>query len=115
MRILVVEDDDDAREMTRLALSMEGHDVVGVGNAEDALAALRLAAYDLVFVDLGLPDMPGIELARVVGGRPPVPRLVALTGEDSEHTREACRSAGFQAHAVKPVGLDELLAMVRPG
>lgn len=61
-RILYVEDDDDLRELLTLALMRGGHDVVGVGEASDALAALERRRFDIVMTDLWMPGPSGVAL-----------------------------------------------------
>jgi two-component system, sensor histidine kinase len=108
-RILVVEDNADAREMLRTVLELEGHTVL---DAADGARAIRLAVEstpDVVLLDIGLPALDGFEVARRIrhrlGDRI---RLVALSGYGDVESREQGRAAGFDAHLVKPVSPDEL-------
>jgi CheY-like chemotaxis protein len=104
-RILLVEDNDDAREMLTMMLSMDGHKVRA---ARDGAEALRLAAAEvpeIMIVDVGLPDMSGHELAGRVraeawGARV---RLFALTGYGQPEDRQRAIAAGFDEHLTKPV------------
>jgi signal transduction histidine kinase len=109
-RVLVVEDNRDAREMLRLVLEMEGHSVVDTG---DAASAVRLAAEnapDVVIIDLGLPDMDGFEVARRIRARlGDDARLIAVTGYGDPEAHARGRDAGFDAHLVKPVEPGDLL------
>jgi PAS domain S-box-containing protein len=105
-RVLVVEDNDDAREMLCHLLRLAGHEV---HEAVDGPTAVRLALSlkpDLVLVDVGLPGMDGYEVARHLrrdanGGAPL--RLVALTGYGQPEDRARALAAGFDRHFVKPV------------
>jgi CheY-like chemotaxis protein len=119
-RILLVEDNDDAREMLTALLTLERHDVItasdGPGGVE---AALRLAP-DVALVDIGLPGLSGYEVARRIRAAAPVRpiKLIALTGYGQSEDMRRAREAGFDLHLVKPVEpkrLDEALrALLRP-
>ncbi len=113
-RILIVEDNADARESLRLLLELGGHDVV---EAEDGVRGLDLAVGvrpDLALVDVGLPGLDGYELARklraTAEGRDL--RLVALTGYGQPEDRRRALAAGFDAHLVKPVDPDRLAELL---
>jgi PAS domain S-box-containing protein len=112
-RILVVDDNDDARLLLADLLSRQGHDVK---TAPDAAAALHLVKGflpEVAILDIGLPVMDGYELAqRLRLELAPIPRLIALTGYGQETDRERSRLAGFDLHLVKPVDLDEITASV---
>ncbi len=109
-RVLVVEDNDDARSMLCAWLSLAGHEV---REARDGAAGIALAqefSPEVALVDVGLPDMDGYEVARRLrahAASQPV-RLIALTGYGQEaHVRRAL-DAGFDAHLTKPVSLEQL-------
>jgi CheY-like chemotaxis protein len=112
LRVLVVEDDEDTREVLSLGLALYGADVVAVGSAADAIAELEKRAPDVILSDIGLPDEDGLEMIRRVrrlppgrGGQVPAVAVTAYTlGDDAE---EATR-AGFQRHFRKPVETREL-------
>jgi two-component system CheB/CheR fusion protein len=117
-RVLIVEDNADAREMLGQLLAMDGH---RVEEAQDGRQAIELALRwrpDVVLVDIGLPGMSGYDLARAlraspVGGEV---RLVALTGYGQPADRAQAREAGFDAHLVKPVDPEQLTrVLARPG
>lgn len=109
-RILVIEDNDDARETLIEFLSMGGNDMHGAADGPSGVdAALRLAP-DVALVDIGLPGFDGYEVARQIHarhGRPDM-LLVALTGYGQPEDRERALKSGFDAHLVKPVNLDRL-------
>jgi PAS domain S-box-containing protein len=108
--VLLVEDNRDAAESLAMLLELHGHRVRAVGDAWAALEAASAEPPDVALVDIGLPGMDGYELARRLraSGGPPVPLLVALTGYGLERDKERAAAAGFDAHLVKPVDLDEL-------
>ena len=112
-RILVVEDNTDAREMLRHLLNLAGHEVHEAADGPGGLeAALRLRP-DVALVDVGLPGFDGYELARRVrSSAGPFIYLVALTGYGQPDDRRQAMEAGFDAHLVKPVNPDALLAAI---
>jgi len=120
LRILIVEDNDDVREALRVALGAHGHRVRAVANGADALAAVAADPPEVVLLDLGLPDMSGLEVARrlrlAVHGAGL--RIVALTGYGQAADERRARDAGCDVHVRKPVDPAELLlllAELRPG
>jgi signal transduction histidine kinase/CheY-like chemotaxis protein len=115
-RILLVEDNADAREMLRIGLTQQGHEV---HEAADGTAGVDLAARvepDVALIDIGLPGIDGYEVARRIreaqNGRSIY--LVAVTGYGQAEDRRRARDAGFDAHATKPV-LPERLARLIAG
>jgi two-component system, sensor histidine kinase len=113
LRVLVVEDDDDSREMLGELLSALGHEGLSAANVEEALRHARESRPGFALIDLGLPDVDGYEVARrlraAVGESI---RLVALTGYSDHGARLSAEAAGFDDFVVKPVlpeALDRLL------
>ena len=120
LRILVTEDNDDAREMMKQMLGFDGHEVRVARDGAETLACLEDWLPDVVLMDIGLPDMEGYELARRIG-ESEVRRklkLIALTGYGQVEDERRAYDAGFDLHLVKPVApelLREVLAaMTRP-
>jgi len=112
-RVLVVEDDPDIGPSLTHALQVQGYDAQ---LAPDAAAAERLAtehAPDLVLLDLGLPDLDGVELCRRLRALLPVSVLVVLTARDSEIDVVMGLDAGADDYLTKPFRLTELLARLR--
>jgi PAS domain S-box-containing protein len=113
-RILIVEDNSDAAEGLMMLLEAFGHDVKV---ASDGPTGLQVAADDvpeLMFVDIGLPEMDGYEVARRAR-RSPVLReviLVALTGYGQQEARERALAAGFDHHLLKPVDASTLRSLI---
>jgi CheY-like chemotaxis protein len=104
-RILVIEDNDDARDMLRHILESAGHEVYEATDGRQGIdAALRLRP-DVALIDLGLPEMDGYEVARQIRAADErrTILLVAVTGYGSPEDRERCFVAGFDLHLVKPV------------
>ena len=113
-RVLVVDDNRDACELAAELLRLSGHEVVVAHDGAQALQALDSFPADVALLDIGLPIMNGLELARRIreGVRGKEIRLVAVTGYGQAHDREATRAAGFDAHLTKPVSGAEILASV---
>jgi signal transduction histidine kinase/DNA-binding response OmpR family regulator len=113
-RILLVEDNDDSREMLRTLLSLRGHEVY---EATDGPSGIKLAYTvhpDLAFIDIGLPGCDGYEVARTLRASTEardVP-LIALTGYGQPHDRRRALEAGFDTHIVKPIDPMALTAVV---
>jgi two-component system, OmpR family, KDP operon response regulator KdpE len=111
-RILVVDDEPQILRALRINLRARRYDV---DVAADGGAALRLAAShhpDLVVLDLGLPDMDGVEVVRGLRGWTNVP-IIVLSGRAGSQDKVAALDAGADDYVTKPFGVDELLARVR--
>jgi CheY-like chemotaxis protein len=112
-RILLVDDEPLLRRAFRTLLETAGHEVSEAGTAAEALEAARTGKPELVFLDLGLPDGSGLDVARTLTAESQA-RVVALTGRNDQGIGAACREAGCVAHLVKPVSPRDLLRGV-PG
>ena len=112
--VLIVEDNADSREML---CAMLRHAGLACHDAPDGLTALRLVDEvlpDVVILDVGLPEMDGLEVARRIRANPRYGdvRLIALTGYGQAGDRAATKQAGFDYHLVKPVQPAELLTLL---
>lgn len=114
--ILLVEDDPLLRHAFRLLLEDAGYQVHEAGTAAQALDRAAAEKPALVLLDLGLPDRPGLEVARHITTDPETAgvRVVALTGRAGNHERDACFEAGCSHFFTKPVEPRELLRQL-PG
>ena len=112
--IVVVEDNEDSREILCELLELSGLKCRAAECGPAALQLLEQKRPDLMLIDLGLPGMDGFELARTVRSHPRGADicLIALTGYGQPSDREDSRAAGFDAHLVKPVHPDQLLALL---
>ena len=114
-RILVVDDNRDVAVTMAHLLGGMGHEVAVAHDGPEALTRAGEFLPDIVLLDIGMPGMSGLEVASELRGMAcmAVARLAALTGYDKPRDRELTRQAGFDAHFVKPVNLDELAAFIR--
>lgn len=113
-RILVVEDNKDARDMLRVLLTLAGHEVREASDGPSGIEMAEATAPDIVFVDVGLPGMDGYEVARRLRAkrRSQDLFLVALTGYGQPGDRRSALQAGFDTHIVKPIDPNHLAAVV---
>ena len=109
-RILLVEDNDDAREMTTEMLNMLGHTVHGVASAEAALPLLAMPGLEVLVTDISLPTMSGLELARHARAHWPQLEVVFASGHDWGASLMQDASARFLR---KPFGLEELAGALK--
>jgi CheY-like chemotaxis protein len=107
VHILVVDDDDDSRNLLRMVLQYCGGLVTAVGSARDALRTLERVTPDIVVSDIAMPEQDGYWLIRELrrlpaehGGTIPA---VAITAHGPEHGPERTLAVGFQAHLAKPI------------
>jgi CheY-like chemotaxis protein len=113
-RVLVVEDNDDAREMLATLLRMQGHEVFEAADGEAGLEAALGLRPDIAFIDAGLPGLDGFEVARRLRAADGVrPFLVALTGYAQAEDRRRAHEAGFDVHLAKPVDLEKIQEVLR--
>ncbi len=112
-RVLLVDDNDDAREMLEMMLSSLGFTVETAADGPAALAVVERFHPEVAVLDIGLPVMDGFELGAQLRARlSPPPRLIALTGYGQKSDRERSAEAGFALHLVKPVDVKRLLAAI---
>ena len=113
-RIAVVEDNEDAREMLCEMLSRAGFECHTADRGDAGLALIREMRPDIALVDVGLPGIDGLELARRVRSDPSLDAvyLVALTGYGQASDRLTATNAGFDEHVVKPVRSKELIRLL---
>jgi len=109
VRMLLVEDNEDAAYAMSLSLEYMGYEVTHAATLREGIAAGRDGHFDVVVTDLGLPDGSGLELGSALAGRAP---LIALSGFGSAEDIARSIAAGFSAHLVKPTDPDDVHAMV---
>ena len=111
-RLLVVEDNVDARQTLRTLLEVLGHEVHEAEDGEAGIAKALELQPDLVFVDIGLPRVDGYEVARRLRAAGSRARLVALTGYGRDDDVQQALDAGFDEHLLKPATLEQLRAAI---
>lgn len=117
--ILVVDDDEDTRYVSRLSLEQRGYRVLEACEGEEALDVARGARPDVILMDLGLPVLDGLRAAERVRAEPELrdTLILAVTGHNDQEHREGARAAGINAFVTKPVDfdwLDDLLKQLLP-
>jgi CheY-like chemotaxis protein len=120
LRVLVTDDVPDSADSMGMLLRLWGHEARVAYGGEEALEAAASERPDVVLLDIDLPDVPGLEVARRLRADPRTRdiRLVALTGFGQREDRRRTREAGFDEHLVKPVDpkeLKKLLESILPG
>ncbi len=113
MRVLLVEDDRMIADGLQTALRQDGYAVDGVSDGRSAAEALRTSRFDLVLLDLGLPQRDGIEVLRELRGRGDSTPVIIVTARDDVQNRVAGLDAGADDYIVKPFDLDEVGARMR--
>jgi PAS domain S-box-containing protein len=114
-RILVADDNRDAAESLAMLLQLEGHEVTIVHDGREALAAFDVLRPEVAFLDIGMPELNGYEVARIVRQRPigRAVTLIALTGWGQDADKTQALAAGFNHHFTKPVEPDRLIEVLR--
>ncbi len=113
VRILVVDDDEDIRITIEAILKNEGYAVDVAGSGSEAIKKTESAAYNVVMIDIHLPDMEGTELLKRIKDGEPRIRKIILTGYPSMQNAVYAVNNSADAYLVKPVELDYLLEVVR--
>jgi two-component system CheB/CheR fusion protein len=113
-RIVLVEDQLDAREMMRELLELKGHSVIEAADGGAAVAVIERERPDVAVVDIGLPVMSGYEVAREIRRNRALDgvMLIALTGYGSQADVRAAEEAGFDAHLTKPTEPERLFRLL---
>jgi two-component system, OmpR family, KDP operon response regulator KdpE len=111
-RVLVVDDEPQIVRALRINLRAREYDVATAGDGEHALRAARSEPPDLVVLDLGLPDMDGVDVIRDLRGFTAVP-IIVLSGRVDGRDKVLALDAGADDYVTKPFGIEELLARIR--
>ena len=112
LRILVIDDEPPIRKLLRMGLSTQGYEILDAPNGKTALE-LMSDNPDLVILDLGLPDIQGHELLRVIRARNDSVPIVVLSSRGDEAGKVQALDLGADDYVTKPFGMDELLARIR--
>jgi CheY-like chemotaxis protein len=110
VRVLIVDDNQDAADSLALLLRLKGHEVETIYAAEGVVERARVFEPAIVLLDLGLPGIDGYEVARILRETPELSglRIIAITGYGRTEDRERTQAAGFNDHLIKPVDLSRL-------
>jgi CheY-like chemotaxis protein len=112
--VLIVDDNVDAAQMLAMQLELAGYEVETTHDARSALAACAQRAYLACLLDIGLPDMTGLELAaRLKADAPSFPLLIAISGYGQDSDIRAALAAGFDHYLVKPTSVVQLSRLLR--
>lgn len=111
-RVVVVDDEPQIRRALRTSLRAHGYEVEAVGTGEEALVAAAETAPDIVFLDLGLPDLDGTEVIRRLRSFSDVP-VIVLSVRDRQADKVDALDAGADDYVTKPFGMEEVLARLR--
>ncbi len=112
LKVLVVDDEIAIQRFLRVALAGEGFSVFEAATGQEALYRLALERPDLVLLDLGLPDIDGVEVTRRLREWSQVP-VIVLSVRDQESVKISALDAGADDYLTKPFGIGELLARIR--
>jgi CheY-like chemotaxis protein len=114
-RVLVIEDNEDARESLALLLRHAGHEVHTAAGGRSGIELARRLTPDFALVDIGLPDIDGYEVARQVRACPRLAsmHLIAITGYGNQNDRRTALASGFEQHFTKPVDFEAIDSLLR--
>ena len=113
VKVLVVDDEPAIRRFLRTSLSAQGYDVAEAENGGRALDMLRRGAADILVLDLGLPDINGLEIIDQVRSRGSTLPIIVLSSRTDETVKVDALDRGADDYVTKPFGIDELLARLR--
>jgi two-component system KDP operon response regulator KdpE len=111
-RILVVDDEPQIRRVLHSALLTAGYEVVDAGSGRAALEALRAKTFDLVLLDINMPEMDGLETCRIIRSSSEI-SIIMLTVRNTEKDKIESLDAGADDYVTKPFSAQELLARIR--
>ena len=112
LKILVIDDEPPIRKLLRMGLTTQGYEISEAPNGKKSLELLAQKP-DLVILDLGLPDMEGLELLRMIRARNGSVPIVVLSSRGDEGGKVQALDLGADDYVTKPFGMDELLARMR--
>jgi two-component system KDP operon response regulator KdpE len=112
LRVLIVDDEPPIRKLLRMGLAAQGYHILEAPNGKTALA-LMAEKPDLVILDLGLPDMQGLDLLRTIRAADGATPIVVLSSRDDETAKVQALDLGADDYVTKPFGMEELLARMR--
>lgn len=113
-RVVLIEDDDDARITLASLLELDGHVIIAAANGREGIEQVLQSQPDFALVDLSMPEISGFDVARQLreSANCPATQLIALTGHGQPNDLQRTREAGFAAHLVKPIDTDALTRLM---
>jgi two-component system, OmpR family, KDP operon response regulator KdpE len=111
-QVLVVDDEPAIRRFLGITLRAEGYLVLEAGNGREAISQVAAHHPDLIILDLGLPDVDGVNVTRILREQSPVP-IIILSVREQERDKVAALDAGADDYLTKPFGTGEFLARIR--
>jgi CheY-like chemotaxis protein len=114
MRVLLAEDNVSNQKVTMTMLKRLGYNADVAANGKEALRALENQSYDLVLMDVRMPEMNGLEATRIIRQRWPGkgPKIIAITAFALQGDKEKCLAAGMDDYISKPVRMNELAKLL---
>jgi two-component system KDP operon response regulator KdpE len=112
LKVLVVDDEPPIRKLLRLGLTTQGYEIIDARNGKTAIELLQQKP-DLIILDLGLPDIQGHELLRMIRARNESVPIVVLSSRSDEAGKVEALDFGADDYVTKPFSMDELLARMR--
>lgn len=112
-RILSVEDDSDLQYLYSLMLARRGHTIESAASTADAIVMLAQSRYDLIILDMNMPDAPGTRVIEFVRQSDHLRHIPIVIISANDHYRRQALALGVKHFLVKPVTLNDLLALVR--
>ncbi len=112
LKVLIIDDEPPIRKLLRMGLSTQGYEILDAPNGKTALALLEDKP-DLVILDLGLPDMQGLDLLATIRARNDAVPVIVLSSRSDESGKVRALDLGADDYLTKPFGMEELLARMR--
>ena len=112
LKVLVIDDEPPIRKLLRMGLTTQGYEILDAPNGKIALELLKNKP-DLVILDLGLPDIQGLELLTLIRSRVEAVPIIVLSSRDDEAGKVDALDRGADDYVTKPFGMEELLARMR--
>lgn len=107
-KVLIVDDEDSIREVFEIALKHKGYTVFSAESGEEALELLEKETIPVMFLDINLPGINGIDLCKKIIKKTPETIAYAVTGYASTYKSSECKAAGFDNYFAKPLPLETL-------
>ena len=111
-KVLIIEDEQSISNFISTILNANGYDTIAAGSGEEALSMISSHCPDLIILDLGLPDMDGLEILREVRSWSNLP-IIVVSARTHEHDKVKALDSGADDYIEKPFGTSELLARIR--